>query len=1410
MEAGATVWVRDDSQGWVAGTIATKIVDGTFAKLTINISDESASEAPGVREVTIDSAETETDDVKRRDAQAVGLPDLISLPVLHEPAIVHALELRYVAGSIYTFNGSILIAVNPFQRLALYTTEILEAYYSNGLLRSQGMDSGKMAPHVYTIADAAYRDMAQAMTCGRSSAEASQSILISGESGAGKTETTKIVMRYLTVVGGGRETSGAETDATVMERVLQSNPILEAFGNARTVRNDNSSRFGKFIELKFDERGVMRGAAIDTYLLEKIRLPTHALGERNFHVFYQLHAVMKQSKATVRAASSAVRADAWALAADPAAHYHFLKQGGLAELASIDDGDEFCEMTCALKTLGFSDSQRQQALALVAALLHLGQVAFEYDAGDDGGGSKLEDFQSERSLEDCARLAQLPSDALLAALTKRRVKTNSEELVVRLVPQDAACARDAVAKALYGRLFEWLVSRINAGIAVEATAVDVAACIGVLDIFGFECFQTNSFEQLCINYTNETLQQQFNRHVFKLEQEEYSREAIKWNFISFPDNQDCLDLIEGGRKAMPPDGGLLLMLDDECRLPRGSDYNYAARIAKSLGRQGRLSVSKKQSVDGVFEIRHYAGPVAYTVGSFLDKNKDELPRDACALFAEAAGHSELIRDICIAFDKAVEARQSAESKPAKKDSNTVGSQFKAQLKALMRTVSATKPHYVRCLKPNDKNLPNLFQRKRVAEQLRYGGVLEAVRVARSGFPVRLAHVEFVAHYAALGPPQKSASLQDACRAIVLAASTSQSGFDAQEAQLGVTKVFLRKTAHDKMEVLRSQARTAAATLAQKVARGGLCRAKTAKVRAAAKVLLRLARRASATRYVASVRRHLRAAQIASSFKRFISVKRYALMKRGAVHLAALRRGGLARWRVLELRKINAATILASFARMRPALHRKLVVVRATTALQSRARRRLAKACLHRLKTAARDVGRLQKESEVMKSEIATLRRQAAEASRLREQAAGAAAKADVEKLKKLLDAERLTACRQLKDQKHKHDDAVRDSREAHDSNLKRLAHELAESRKETVFAVKKCDAVTALKDRVQGQVLLLQKALETAQAPVERAESQKAESPQANRGVEYQAPEGKAAEEKKPLVAAANVVDAAAPDAFDGVSAVAALPADVLRRQAHVNVCEDGSAAEPAAFALARVQRDSSDSTNCVELQGDEATPAKRDAALLFLQRSRSLFRRKKPPAALLCEDVSSVHAGHAQLLPGAVAEDDDKCLVLVADGRVRRDVVVQFASRELRDEHLAALRDFLDFGNPNGRSSDLRRTDLRRTETLVSPNAKVEGEADAVAELEKQLLLERANNQKMMLGLLDMQNDVNRCSAKIVELKQESAGLRSQLVARDRMHADDARMRLQLGKRLQQLVFDNAALRRTTDDLHSQLAKRY
>jgi myosin-5 len=486
------------------------------------------------------------------DDTEADVDNLISLPYLHEPAILHCLQKRYAPGDIYTYTGPILIAMNPFKKVPLYTNQILETYYNEGLLKSQGIQSGHvLPPHVYAIADNAYREMMRVIlsayggstkiasmsakspmpsgsaTPAAPGASANHSILISGESGAGKTESTKIVLRYLTTVGNPNGDIRVES-GSVMDKVLQSNPILEAFGNARTNRNDNSSRFGKFIELCFNKRGHLIGGLIRTYLLEKVRLPTQQKGERNFHIFYQLAAGATPEERT-----------RWGL--EDFNQFEYVLHGGMFKLQSMNDQEEFESLKHAFDVLNFDGADQQSVFNMMAALLHLGQVRFAAMHTSEGEGSEV-DAASQASLKRVSELLGLEGAQVAQTLTVRNIVTPSETYQKRLTVLQAGDARDALSKTIYGRLFDWIVRKINESIVVDSKLV--RSSIGVLDIFGFECFAHNSFEQLCINYTNETLQQQFNQFVFKMEQIEYQKERIEWSFIEFPDNQDCLDLIE--------------------------------------------------------------------------------------------------------------------------------------------------------------------------------------------------------------------------------------------------------------------------------------------------------------------------------------------------------------------------------------------------------------------------------------------------------------------------------------------------------------------------------------------------------------------------------------------------------------------------------------------------------------------------------------------------------------------------------------------------------------------------------------------------------------------------------------------------------------------------------------------------
>jgi len=488
---GSHVWVEDPELAWISGEVTE--IKGTNAKIvTANGKTVVASIS------SIYPKDTE--------APPAGVDDMTKLAYLHEPGVLHNLDCRFALNEIYTYTGNILIAVNPFQRLPhLYSVHMMEQY--------KGAAFGELSPHLFAVADTSYRAMINEAR--------SQSILVSGESGAGKTETTKMLMRYLAFMGGRSDTEGR----SVEQQVLESNPVLEAFGNAKTVKNNNSSRFGKFVEIQFDKRGKISGAAIRTYLLERSRVCQVSDPERNYHCFYMLCAAPPEEAKKFKVG-------------DPRT-FHYLNQTNCYEVSNVDDAREYLETRNAMDIVGIGQEAQDAIFRVVAAILHLGNVNFI--KGEEADSSKLRDDKSRYHLQTAAELLMCNEKMMEDSLCKRVIVTPDGNITKPLDPESAASNRDALAKTVYSRLFDWIVDKINSSIGQDP---DAKSLIGVLDIYGFESFKINSFEQLCINLTNEKLQQHFNQHVFKMEQEEYTREEINWSYVEFVDNQDVLDLIE--------------------------------------------------------------------------------------------------------------------------------------------------------------------------------------------------------------------------------------------------------------------------------------------------------------------------------------------------------------------------------------------------------------------------------------------------------------------------------------------------------------------------------------------------------------------------------------------------------------------------------------------------------------------------------------------------------------------------------------------------------------------------------------------------------------------------------------------------------------------------------------------------
>ncbi|GAB2275306.1 Myosin-1 [Dionaea muscipula] len=660
-----------------------------------------------------------------------GVDDLMQLSYLNEPSVLYNLQYRYNKNMIYTKAGPVLVAINPFKRVGLYGNDYIESY------KHKSIES----PHVYAIADTALREMRRD--------EVNQSIIISGESGAGKTETAKIAMQYLAALGGG---SGIEYE------ILKTNPILEAFGNAKTLRNDNSSRFGKLIEIHFSETGKISGARIQTFLLEKSRVVQCAEGERSYHIFYQLCA----------GAPPVVREK---LNLKSVEEYKYLCGSNCYTISGVDDAEQFLNVMEALDVVHVRKDDQQSAFAMVAAVLWLGNVSFVVTDNEN----HVEPVVDE-ALLSVAGLIGCSVEALQLALSTRNMKVGNDNIVQKLTLSQAIDTRDALAKSIYSCLFDWLVEQINKSLSVGKRRT--GRSISILDIYGFESFERNSFEQFCINYANERLQQHFNRHLFKLEQEEYIQDGIDWARVEFEDNQDCLNLFE--KKPL----GLLSLLDEESTFPNATDLTFAHKLTQHL----KLNPSFRGERDKAFGVCHYAGQVTYDTTGFLEKNRDLLHLDSIQLLSScSASLPQIFASSMLTQSEKHIVGPLHKSGGAESQKLSVATKFKGQLFQLMQRLENTTPHFIRCIKPNDIQSPGIYEQALVLHQLRCCGVLEVVRISRSGFPTRMSHQKFARRYGFL-------LLDDVASQDPLSVSVAilhQFQILPEMYQVGYTKLFFR-------------------------------------------------------------------------------------------------------------------------------------------------------------------------------------------------------------------------------------------------------------------------------------------------------------------------------------------------------------------------------------------------------------------------------------------------------------------------------------------------------------------------------------------------------------------------------------------------------------------------------------------
>ncbi|XP_044494983.1 myosin-17-like [Mangifera indica] len=891
---GSHVWVEDPALAWIDGEVTQ--INGQQVQV----------HCKNGKKIVTNISKVFPEDT---EAPPAGVDDMTKLSYLHEPGVLQNLATRYELNEIYTYTGNILIAVNPFQRLPhLYDTHMMEQY--------KGVALGELSPHVFAIGDAAYRAM---INEGKSNA-----ILVSGESGAGKTETTKMLMRYLAHLGG---RSGVE-GRTVEQQVLESNPVLEAFGNAKTVRNNNSSRFGKFVEIQFDKNGRISGAAIRTYLLERSRVCQISDPERNYHCFYLLCAAPPEDIAKYKLGNPK--------------SFHYLNQSNCYELDGVNDAHEYLATRRAMDIVGISDQEQEAIFRVVAAILHLGNIDFA--KGKEIDSSVIKDEKSRFHLNMTAELLRCDSQSLEDALIKRVMVTPEEVITKTLDPVNAVASRDALAKTIYSRLFDWIVEKINISIGQDPNSKTI---IGVLDIYGFESFKVNSFEQFCINFTNEKLQQHFNQHVFKMEQEEYGREEIDWSYVEFVDNQDVLDLIE--KKP----GGIIALLDEACMFPKSTHETFAQKLYQTFKSNKRFIKPKLSRTD--FTISHYAGEVAYQANHFLDKNKDYV----------VAEHQALLTAAKCSFVAGLFPPLPDTSKTTKFSS--IGSRFKLQLQSLMETLSATEPHYIRCVKPNNVLKPSVFENFNVIQQLRCGGVLEAIRISCAGYPTRRTFYEFLNRFGLLAPEVLEGNYDDKVACQMILDKKGLKGY-----QIGKTKVFLRAGQMAELDARRAEVLGNAARTIQRQSRTYIARREFISLRNAAIMLQSYLRGETARKLYEQLQREAAALKIQKNFRLYIARTSYLTVRAAAITLQTGLRAMVARNEFRFRKQTKAAIIIQAHWRCHQAYSYYKRLQRAIIVSQCGWRCRVARRELRMLKMAARETGALKEAKDKLEKRVEEL------------------------------------------------------------------------------------------------------------------------------------------------------------------------------------------------------------------------------------------------------------------------------------------------------------------------------------------------------------------------------------------------------------------------------------------------------
>ncbi|XP_057329277.1 myosin heavy chain, muscle isoform X23 [Microplitis mediator] len=767
-DAKKACWVPDEKEGYLLGEI--KATKGDIVSVIL----------PG----------GETKDFKKDQLSQVNPPkyekaeDMSNLTYLNDASVLHNLKQRYYHKLIYTYSGLFCVAINPYKRYPVYTGRCAKLY--------RGKRRSEVPPHIFAISDGAYVNML--------TNSENQSMLITGESGAGKTENTKKVIAYFATVGASTKKSddGDKKKGSLEDQVVQTNPVLEAFGNAKTVRNDNSSRFGKFIRIHFGPSGKLAGADIETYLLEKARVISQQALERSYHIFYQMMSGSVKGLKDMLLLSNNIR------------DYYFVSQGKTT-IPGLDDGEELLVTDQAFDVLGFTQEEKDNIYKITASVMHMGGMKFK-----QRGREEQAEADGTEEGERVAKLLGVDCQDLYKNLLKPRIKVGNEFVTQGRNKDQVAYSVGAMSKAMFDRVFKWLVKKCNETLDTKQKRQHF---IGVLDIAGFEIFDFNSFEQLCINFTNEKLQQFFNHHMFVLEQEEYTREGIEWAFIDFGmDLLACIELIE---KPM----GILSILEEESMFPKATDKTFEEKLNNNhLGKSPNFLKPKPPKPGqqaAHFAIGHYAGNVPYNITGWLEKNKDPLNDTVVDQFKKST-NKLLVEIFADHPGQSGDGGKDAKGGRGKKGGgfSTVSSSYKEQLNNLMTTLRATQPHFVRCIIPNELKQPGVIDSHLVMHQLTCNGVLEGIRICRKGFPNRMMYPDFKLRYMILSPvamtqetdPKKAAQkCFDDC------------GLDPDLYRIGHTKVFFRAGVLGQMEELRDERLSKIVSWMQAYMRGYLAR-----------------------------------------------------------------------------------------------------------------------------------------------------------------------------------------------------------------------------------------------------------------------------------------------------------------------------------------------------------------------------------------------------------------------------------------------------------------------------------------------------------------------------------------------------------------------------------------------------------